>query len=90
MPLPFGQEADFSGLDCEKRFGIREVIHEAVVEVNEEGTEAAAATAVVGGVPVSASRVPRNITFRADHPYLFMIVDHTTQTTLFMGRMIAP
>jgi serpin B len=59
------------------------------VEVDEKGTEAAAATAVIIGVtsaPVEAD--PQVI--KIDHPFLFFIRDHETNATLFMGRVVAP
>jgi serpin B len=62
------------------------VLHRAVAEVNEEGTEAAAATAVF--VPLSAERFnrpPRLFRMIADHPFFVMIRDETTRTILFMG-----
>ena len=65
---------------------ISDVIHKAFVEVNEEGTEAAAATAIgmMGGMPAAPP------TFRADHPFLFLIQDNHTGSILFVGRVIDP
>jgi serpin B len=65
------------------------VIHKAFVDVNEEGTEAAAATAVgveIGSVPAPAPKA----TFHADHPFLFLIHEDTTGSILFMGRVADP
>jgi len=61
-------------------------IHKALVAVNEEGTEAAASTAVLmeGG---EAEPIP---VFRADHPFLFLIRDKRTGSILFMGRVVNP
>ncbi len=56
------------------------------MEVNEEGTEAAAAT----GVAVKAMAMRQKPVFRADHPFLFLIRDSATGTILFMGRLTAP
>ena len=88
--LAFSDEADFSGIG-EEPLKISEVVHKAFVEVNEEGTEAAAATAVgvvlcagVGGPP------PRPVIFRADHPFLFFIRDRKTNAVLFSGRVLDP
>ncbi|MBU4342063.1 MAG: serpin family protein, partial [Candidatus Altiarchaeota archaeon] len=79
--------ADFSGMDGTKDLFISNVIHQAFVEVNEEGTEAAAATAVVVGL---ASAMPRYKTFRADHPFIFIIQEKGTGNILFMGRVTDP
>jgi serpin B len=89
MPTAFGPGADFSGLDGTRELFISDVIHKAYVEVNEEGTEAAAATAVVfaKGVAVEEEPVP---VFRADHPFIFMIVDDDNGNVLFMGRFAEP
>ena len=65
------------------------VVHKAFVEVNEEGTEAAAATAVT--VVETAARIEPPIpTFRADRPFLFLIRDSQSDTLLFLGRMVNP
>lgn len=88
--LAFSDEADFGGIG-EEPLKISEVVHKAFVEVNEEGTEAAAATAVgmvlcagMGGPP------PRPVVFRADHPFLFFIRDRRTNALLFSGRVLDP
>ena len=78
--------ADFSGMDGSRNLYIYAVVHKAFVDVNEEGTEAAAATAVVIRTR-SAVRYP---SFRADHPFLFLIRDKATGSILFMGRYSAP
>ena len=64
------------------------VAHKAYVDVNEEGTEAAAATAAVGRM--QSARYPPIPTFRADRPFLFLIRDKRTGTILFLGRMMRP
>jgi serpin B len=71
---------------------ISAVIHKAFVDVNEEGTEAAAATAVMMPEMAKQSRTPPPppIVFRADHPFLFMIRDNHSGGILFMGRMTDP
>jgi serpin B len=72
---------------------ISEVIHQAYVDVEEKGTEAAAATAVVIA-PTSArpepQQPPKPIVFRADHPFLFAIRDNRTGGVLFLGRVHEP
>ena len=89
MPTAFG-DADFSGMDGTRNLYIQEIIHQAYVDVNEEGTEAAAATAVVmwgkGAVPAE-DPVP---VFRADHPFMFLIQDNTRGNILFIGRVENP
>jgi serpin B len=80
-------KADFSGMGWQKgKLWISQIKHKAFVEVNEEGTEAAAATAVAV-MSLSAREYP---VFRADHPFLFMVRDNQTGSLLFMGRMAAP
>uniref|UniRef100_A0A8C0U559 Serpin B10 n=1 Tax=Cyanistes caeruleus TaxID=156563 RepID=A0A8C0U559_CYACU len=78
-------QADFTGMSVKKDLFISQVIHKAFVEVNEEGTEAAAAT----GVLMMRSRVP-TMTFKADHPFLFFIRHNKSQTILFFGRFCSP
>ncbi|HEY8460807.1 MAG TPA: serpin family protein, partial [Blastocatellia bacterium] len=83
------READFSGIRAEKDLFISEVKHKAVVEVNEEGTEAAAATSV--GISVTSIREPRErFTFIADRPFLMAIRDSQTGAILFMGAVMDP
>jgi len=81
------QQANFAGMDGKPDWlFIDNVIHQAYVEVNEQGTEAAAATTVgmLGGVPLPPP------TFRADHPFLFLIQDNKTGSILFIGRLTDP
>ncbi len=87
MPMAFGMQADFSGMNGKKDLFISAVIHKAFVDVNEEGTEAAAATAVV---MEGKSAAPRRTIFYADHPFLFLIRDCGTGSILFMGRLANP
>ena len=82
------EKADLSGIDGEPhRLYIGAVIHKAFVDVNEEGTEAAASTAVGFTLASMPEPVP---TFRADHPFIFMIRDNNTGSILFMGRIVDP
>ncbi len=71
-------------------FAVSAVIHKAYVDVNEEGTEAAAATAVT--MRALAMRAPEQAppVFRADHPFVFLIRDNRSDSILFMGRMADP
>jgi len=81
------QKANFAGMDGRMDWlFIGGVIHKAYVDVNEEGTEAAAATAVgmMGGMPVPPP------VFRVDHPFVFLIREHRTGSILFMGRVTDP
>ena len=88
MRLAFDiEEADFSGMTSERDLYISAVVHKAFVDVNEQGTTAAAATAVV----MEMRGIPRaRPTFRADHPFVFLIVDTRTRYLLFMGRLLDP
>lgn len=79
-------KADFSGMSAEKNVPVSKVAHKCFVEVNEEGTEAAAATAVVRNSRCSRIE-PR---FCADHPFLFFIRHHKTNSILFCGRFSSP
>jgi serpin B len=70
---------------------ITKVLHKSFIEVNEKGTEAAAATAVVMAMPASAPiSVSFTPTFKADRPFLYLIRDRATGSILFMGRMMNP
>jgi serine protease inhibitor len=89
MTQPFTAQADFSGMDGAKDLFISSVVHKAYVDVNEEGTEAAAATGVVVGM--NAVMRPRPVpVFRADHPFVFMIRDERSGSILFLGRTENP
>lgn len=83
MPDAFTGAADFSGMDGTSNLFIGHVAHKAYVSVNEEGTEAAAAT----GVSMVLS-MPAAMTI--DHPFIFLIRDSETGTILFMGRVLDP
>lgn len=86
MPTAFTDAADFSGMNAEDRLFIDKVIHQAFIEVNEKGTEAAAAT----GVSVALSAAIQEEVFRADHPFIFLIRDVDTGVIMFMGRVTDP
>ena len=88
MPDAFDPElADFSAMVGHKELYISAVIHKAFLEVNEEGSEAAAATGVVVGVTSIAPSPP---IFKADHPFVFFIRDNKSQSILFLGRVLNP
>jgi serpin B len=81
-------KANFSGMDGRENWlFIGEVIHQAFIDVNEEGSEAAAATAVV---MKSRSLPTPSIVFQANHPFVFLIQDKYTGTVLFLGRFATP
>jgi serpin B len=95
MRLAFSRsQADFTGIATPPspadRLCISQVFHKAFVEVDERGTEAAAATAVVTMRAGSAARPEEPIAFTADHPFLFFIRDLRSGTVLFMGRLTDP
>jgi serpin B len=79
--------ADFSGIDGTNDLFISKVLHKAWGQVNEAGTEAAAATVVIIGLPTVVFRPP---VFRADHPFIFFIRDTQTGSILFLGRLANP
>ncbi len=88
MTDAFSSNANFSGINGKRDLFISAVIHKAYVDVNEEGTEAAAATAVtIKLTSIGPSRTP---VFRADHPFLFLIRDNHTNSILFIGRVMNP
>ena len=91
-------EADFTGIHVAETYEeilyIGDVIHQANIDVDEKGTEAAAATAVehVGDRRRLAGSRPsgKMITLRLDHPFLFVLRDVETGAVLFMGRVVDP
>eukprot|EP00057_Strongylocentrotus_purpuratus_P017417 XP_011671891.1 PREDICTED: leukocyte elastase inhibitor-like isoform X2 [Strongylocentrotus purpuratus] len=92
MPDAFDEDrANFEGISGDREFHISAVIHKASVYINEKGSEAAAATAVMmlDGCPLPSER-KKLFLFRADHPFLFMIRHRSTKSVLFMGRMMDP
>ena len=86
MATSFSNSADFSGING-GGLSIGRVIHKAVVDVNEEGTEAAAATAVIMWDNCIEPPVP---VFNADPPFIFLIQDNETGNILFMGKVADP
>ena len=82
-------KADLSGIDGTQELYISEALHRAFVEVNEEGAEAGAATALIA--MCRCESLPEDpIDFKADHPFLFFIQDNVTESILFFGRFTAP
>ena len=92
MELAFnGNAADFSGMTGGRDLFISAVIHKAFVDVNEEGTEAAAATGIImepTSAPFEEPKEPP--VFRADHPFVFMIRDNRNGAIMFLGRLTNP
>ncbi len=88
MPTAFTGAADLSGMDGTKNLFVSDVVHKAFVDVNEEGTEAAAATGVV--ISLTSVREDATPVFKADHPFVFLIQENETGNILFMGRVIRP
>jgi serpin B len=86
------KEADFSGMTgrppSEAPLAIGQILHRAVIDVMEDGTEAAAATAVV--MLATGAPPPRLEVFRVDRPFLFYVVDDATGAILFQGRIVDP
>jgi serpin B len=87
MPIAFDPfRADFTGMTVEEQLYISHVLHQAFIAVDEEGTEAAAATAVVMSTP----SMPRATVLNVDRPFLFVIHEIDTATPLFIGRVSDP
>jgi serpin B len=89
MTDAFSPRADFSGMDGARDLFLSAVVHQAFVDINEEGTEAAAVTGTVVR-SMAVFRSPPIPTFRADHPFLFLIRDAHSGSVLFLGRVVDP
>ena len=90
MKQPFTGSADFSGMvstGSHERVTLSEAYHKAYVDVNEEGTEAAAATGLV--MRATAMSAVQG-TFNADHPFMIVIRENMSGVVLFMGRVVNP
>jgi len=90
MTDAFTPRANFSGMDGTKNLFISAVVHKAFVEVNEDGSEAAAATGVAMTWSADINILEEPVVFRADHPFLFLIRDNRTGSILFLGRIVDP
>jgi serpin B len=86
MPTAFSGMADFSGMTGSRDLYIAEVLHEAFVSVDEAGTEAAAATAVI----MNLTSAGETVTMSLDHPFIFLIRDIQTGSVLFIGKVLNP
>jgi len=87
MPVAFSGGTDFSGMTGNRDLFIADVIHKAFISVDEAGTEAAAATALV----MPTARPPEEpVEVTVDRPFVFLIRDIETGTILFVGRIVDP
>lgn len=82
----FSLDADLSGMTGKRDLFIQDVVHEGFVAVDENGTEAAAVTAVL----VGTVSVPPPATLQIDRPFIFAVIDRPTGATLFIGRVVDP
>jgi len=87
MPLAFSDNADFSGMTGTRDLIISDILHKAYVSVDEAGTEAAAASAVIMGVTAMPSST---VILSIDRPFIFLVRDVPTGTILFIGRVMNP
>ena len=89
MKSAFSKDADFSGITGDKDLTISKIIHQSVVDVNESGTEASSATAVIS---MRSTMVTKDIpiVFKADRPFLFIIKQKSTNAILFLGYLAEP
>ena len=87
MTDPFTDAANFSGISTSTPIALRDVYHQAFVAVDEKGTEAAAATAVVG---VGLAALNKHATVVLDRPFVFLIRDRQTGAVVFLGRFLGP
>ena len=90
MPLAFTAAADFSGITTAQRLSIDEVVHQAYIEVNEQGTEAAAATAVIATAAARMMGGDPPVEMVVDRPFLFGLTDLRSGLPLFLGRVTDP
>ncbi|HYX09808.1 MAG TPA: serpin family protein [Bacteroidales bacterium] len=90
MQQAFSKDADFSGINGKKNLYIDAIVHKAFVGVEEKGTEAAASTAVVMSLKSAMTEEPEPVTFKADHPFLFVIRERSTGCIIFMGKLSDP
>ena len=87
MGVAFTPDADFSGMDGKRDLLIQDVLHKAFVSVDEAGTEAAAATAVIVGLTAIPAQP---VEVKIDRPFIFLIRDIPTDSIIFIGRVLNP
>jgi serpin B len=91
MPTLFDSSADLSGITTDEHLYIAKVIHQANIDVVEQGTTAAAVTVAVGrATAVGPAEGIQSVTFKVDRPFVYLIRDQTTGAVLFMGRITDP
>ncbi|XLR24526.1 hypothetical protein S83_052426 [Arachis hypogaea] len=92
LVLPFMKEALITEIVEERAVSISEIIQKCIIEVNEEGTKAAAATTMhpPAGCAAPRKNKPPPFDFIADHPFLFLIREQYTETVLFVGQVLNP
>lgn len=86
----FTSKADFAGISAKKDLFISKAIHKAFIEVNEDGTEAAAATAISMARGAMPPVYDKPVVFKADHPFMFFIIHNQSKAILFMGKVLKP
>lgn len=86
MQVAFTNDADFTNIRTEGGLQISKIIHQSFVEINEEGTEAAAATVV----EIVETSVPEIKEFKANRPFIFVIKDNTANSIVFVGKVVNP
>lgn len=90
LQMAFSPQANFSRLSAQKPLFISNIKHKTFIAIDEERTEAAAATSIKISTTSIKDPLTKPIEFIADHPYIFMIIDDETKTILFMGRYVDP
>lgn len=86
LKTAFTEHADFSGITTDKDLRIEELLHKTVIELDEEKTEAAAASAIA----IRITGTPSFKIFKADHPFIFFILDNQSKNIVFIGRYVEP
>jgi serine protease inhibitor/membrane protease YdiL (CAAX protease family) len=89
MSFAFSDQADFTGLSAKEDFSISGIIHEAYFAVDERGSDAIVANPISMNEQPLLSKTP-TYSFTADHPFLFLVVDKTNNTIIYVGRFVKP
>lgn len=85
LAVAFTEDADFAGITGARGPSLQAVLHEAVVKTDEDGTEAAAATVVLGGVTGASPEF-----IQVNRPFLYLVRERASGALLFMGRVASP